>query len=457
MLTTKTIGKGRRRQRGAVIIMITIAMFAILAMGALALDGGHLLLNKARLQNAVDAAALSGAVAIQKEYDYLRARQEGLVTFTSALGAQDFAELNDRVSLSVLNFASDEVSPQITVEFSERPDPFVPVLTPGAQYVRVTVSDVPLNNFFAQVMGVDKRVSAVAVAGPSTSTPQCSTDLLPMMVCAENLGEENFGYPLNKMMAMKISSQQNTPIGPGNFQLIRLGDNTGAADIRRAMAGESAGDQFCFGYDGPNATEQVETEPGNTVGPVAQGLNTRMGRWQGPVNSDDHPQDWDTCVGEPLDVDSDGNITDKNGSPITIPDGTADYHAYMDTNYPQYYHNGWYNSVEGHSCPAAADGSDSFDRNSNSSAMGTEKRREFSIVVADCGTGNNNGQNSLPFVGFACFYLMQEVVQKGNDAFVLGEFLGDCTNDAGGVSETPNNTAGPFRIVLYHAPSSEDS
>ncbi len=457
MTTARRVGKGRRRQRGAIVIMITVAMFAILAMAALALDGGHQLLNKARLQNAVDAAALSGAVSLERGNDHLTARMEGLGTFTSALGAQDFNELSAGVSLGAFNYAQDDVSAQITMEFSHQPDPFIPVSDPEAQYVRVTVTDVQLNNFFAQVMGFDKRISASAVAGPSTSTPQCSTDLLPMMVCADDLNAENFGYPLNKMMAMKISSDQNSPIGPGNFQLIRLGDNTGAADIRDAMAGESSRDEFCFGYDGPNATEQVETEPGNTVGPVAQGLNTRMGRWQGPVNATDHPQDFDTCVGDPLDVDSDGNITAQDGTPITIPDGTDDYHTYMDNNYPRYYHNGLYNSVDGHSCPVASDGSNAFNRNSGAGSAGAPLRREFSIVVADCGTGNNNGQNSLPFVGFACFYLMQEVLQKGNDAYVIGEFLGDCTNDAGGISETPNNTAGPYRIVLYHAPFSEDS
>ena len=49
------------RQQGAVLVLVVIALAAMLLMGALALDGGHMLLNKTRLQNAVDAAALSGA------------------------------------------------------------------------------------------------------------------------------------------------------------------------------------------------------------------------------------------------------------------------------------------------------------------------------------------------------------------------------------------------------------
>ena len=50
-----------KRQRGAVIVLIVIAMLSMLLMAALALDGSHMLVNKTRLQNAVDAAALSGA------------------------------------------------------------------------------------------------------------------------------------------------------------------------------------------------------------------------------------------------------------------------------------------------------------------------------------------------------------------------------------------------------------
>ena len=49
------------KQQGAVLILVVAAMVAMLGMAGLALDGGHAMLNKTRLQNTVDAAALSGA------------------------------------------------------------------------------------------------------------------------------------------------------------------------------------------------------------------------------------------------------------------------------------------------------------------------------------------------------------------------------------------------------------
>ncbi|MBY6185065.1 hypothetical protein KUV89_00215 [Marinobacter hydrocarbonoclasticus] len=436
--------------------MVTIAMFAILAMAALALDGGHLLLNKSRLQNAVDAAALSAAVSIERGRTQAEARLDGISTMSGALGQNDFAELSAGVDLSALDYAINAINNQITIEFSVEPDPFVAVSDPTAEYARVTVVHVGLPSFLAQVFGFNKEVSASAVAGPSTSTPNCSTDLLPMMVCAADLSSdaENFGYPLNKFMAMKLSSGQDSDVGPGNFRLVRLGDNTGAADIRRAMAGDSNSDGFCFGYDGPNATETVETEPGNTTGPVAQGLNTRLGKWTGgQVNSNDHPPDHDICVGDTLDVNAEGQVIDTNGVPIEMMSESVegDYYVNPQNYYSGYYHHGHYTSVAGHMCPT------NYSEANTTTASGSEFRREFSIVVADCGDGDNSGQASMPFVGFACFYMMQEVVQKGNDSYVVGEFLGDCTNDAGGVSETPNSTAGPYRIVLYRDPDSKDS
>ena len=55
-----------RRQEGSVSVLMVIALAAMDMMAALALDGGHMMLNKTRLQNAVDAAALSGAKTLSQ-------------------------------------------------------------------------------------------------------------------------------------------------------------------------------------------------------------------------------------------------------------------------------------------------------------------------------------------------------------------------------------------------------
>src|SRR5262245_39350562 len=55
-----------QRQRGIVAVAIAICLLALLAMVGFALDSGHLILNKSRLQNTVDAAALSAAKVLDK-------------------------------------------------------------------------------------------------------------------------------------------------------------------------------------------------------------------------------------------------------------------------------------------------------------------------------------------------------------------------------------------------------
>ena len=71
------------------------------------------------------------------------------------------------------------------------------------------------------------------------------------------------------------SGSQAGPIGPGNFQLARLG-GSGADVVRENLAG---------GFEGcASVGDDIPTQPGNAVGPVAQGLNTRLDNYSGPVS-----------------------------------------------------------------------------------------------------------------------------------------------------------------------------
>ena len=65
MKTNKYIRRGalpsQNTQKGVIAVVVAIGIAALVGIVGLALDTGHLLLNKTRLQNAVDAAALTGA------------------------------------------------------------------------------------------------------------------------------------------------------------------------------------------------------------------------------------------------------------------------------------------------------------------------------------------------------------------------------------------------------------
>ncbi|MBR9829230.1 MAG: hypothetical protein GYB41_11380 [Oceanospirillales bacterium] len=451
----------RKKQQGVVLVLVAIAMLALLAMAGLALDGGHLLLNKTRLQNAVDAAALSAARTMADFPEdssvavvHASAEAAALATFMSNMGLADNGELNA---------AYTEGGNALVVEFSTTLNPFNPDAT-ALPYVRVIVSDLELDTWLLQVVGwTDKAVSASAVAGPiGLNAMVC--DVLPILACGcdtdgthtpfnpeDDCSDPNtyFGYPDNDdnnvasladISVIKLAGGSGTDVGPGNFRLLRL-DGIGGADLRDALAGTA---NQCASIGDDNA---ADTEPGNKAGPTGQGLNTRLGLYQGPVNQDEAPADQvsythfnGTTPAGPTPQSSNRLILDgfdAEGKPVikredgsTSIDGIFDYQDYLaeyTSNFPD---------CEGDAC----------------------KRRELVLPIGDC-TGEISGTSEdVHIYSAGCFFLMQDV-DVGNDAEVFGQFftesegcdaIGTFTDDAVDPSST-------FKIVLFRNTDSGDS
>ncbi|MDO6678122.1 pilus assembly protein TadG-related protein [Shewanella sp. 4_MG-2023] len=426
---SKGIFSGKGRQCGAILVMFTIGLFSLLAVAALALDGGHLLLSKGRLQNAVDASALHAAKVLDGGATLAEARQAAVSMLSQNMAFKENNELETNISFSPTNYSNNAVTNNIVVEFSVLPDPFTPVSIEGSEYVRVRVEDVGLDNFFAQLLSFNKRVRASAVAGRSTDII-CNNRLVPLLVCAVN-DDPNFtttnangvtvpapyGIATNSLYAMKSGAEQaNAPaIGPGNFQLLAL-DGTGADILRSSLAGEYTPNS-CIG-----AGDIVPTEPGNKVGPVSQGINTRFGKWQGGgLNSIDHPRDRNICQGDRINLDGDGNID----NPTAAYYSHAQYLADNDTN----------------SC---------IDSN-----IAANNRRAMPVVIGVC-DGLTNGRNNIEVKTIGCFFLVQDVDKGGKESFVVGEFVSECPG-TGNASVDPNFVSNNYTIVLYRDPDSPDS
>ncbi|MDM8349823.1 pilus assembly protein TadG-related protein [Pseudomonas sp. sp1636] len=414
------------RQRGAVIVLIVIALAAMLLMSALALDGGHMLVNKTRLQNAVDAAALSGAKTLSQVMGSGNAssltRGAALDTLTRNANAAGNGELASAIGTAggVGAFAVVELASTVEGPFAY-PGPV------DARFVRVRVANYSLSGFFwgfAQAFGAgnlgNKAVAAIATAGPSQTAP---CNLAPLMVCGDpdqyDPGNGMFwGYRFGDLEVLKSAAGNAPAIGPGNFQLIRLGDNTGADDIRDAM---------CRGVDQClTSGEPVETEPGNTVGPVAQGLNTRFGVYNGPVSAAACPPDLVTSFSTPRMTYSEPNVVHQtqlvqssDGDLYTASAALLDY-------------NDWVESVA--NCPGGCE------------ANGVFERRLLKIVVGNC-DGVSGGQTSVPVLGYGCFFLVQTVSQQGSQAQIFGQFVTDCAGDS--VPGPVVDDVGPKIIQLY--------
>ena len=416
-----------RRQEGAVSVLMVIALAAISMMAALALDGGHMMLNKTRLQNAVDAAALSGAKTLSQTNIASTTRTAALNTLTQNANAAGNSELATAVAGNPGAFAVVELSSSVYGPFSY-PGPS------DAKYVRVSVPSYSLTGFFwsfVQSFGTSglggKSVAAIATAGPSPTSP---CDLAPLMVCGDASQYDPdagmfWGFQFGDLQVLKTAAGNSSPIGPGNFQLLDFG--SGGSTVRDDLAG---GGEVCR-----NVGENVQTSPGNMVGPTSQGLNTRFGIYNGPVSASDYPPDLVTTSSNPAIV-YDDSVTPPQvkyqGQTVTSSDGnlTAGGNAIYD-------YNDWRASVA--ACVAGS--------GSGCQGNGVFERRMLKIVVGDC-TGKLSGSTSIPVLGFGCYYVVQPMNNGGTEAQIFGQFVKECEGD-NVASPTPSDDSGPQIIQLY--------
>lgn len=407
---------GPNRQQGAVAPFVAVSLLALLAVAGFALDSSHTLANKTRTQNTVDAAALAAA----KVYD----ETLGNIAEASAAANSLFSDNAAAGGNHELNDAG--ITPQ--VQFSPTLTPFV---SSGiGPYVRVRASGFEVATSLTSLLGISAiEVSASAVAGPSPTLNE-TCNLAPIIVCSEDLADDNFGFEPTQIGLLKTGDQED--IGPGNFKLLDLGCSQGGGGscVRQHMAGEAS---VC-----KSPGDNADTKPGQTAGPSLQGLNTRFGSYQGGgVNSTDHPPDVNTTEPGPnLTTPTNENDADYGkvfyqGTEVEYADEAgADFYSYDEYTDDI--------SAPGFTPPAGSE-------------FG---RRVMALPVTAC-TGVGNGQSSLPVHGFVCFFILQEI-SGGPSNDIFGEYVEAC--GAGGTPGiNPGSGSGPYRIQLYRDPDSTDS
>ena len=428
----------RRRQRGVVMPLVVIGLLAIIAMAGLAIDSSHAFVNKTRLQNMVDAAALAAA----KDYD------ETADIFVATAAANNTFGLNtDGIGNFEIDGEYDSGNISVLVQYSETLNPFVS--TGIGPYVRVIASGFDMATGFSAVLGIGNiGVGASAVAGPSPKIENYACNIAPMVVCSNEPeegeeGSDYYGFRHDDLMVLKPSQGDHGDVGPGNYKLLRLGCDSGGggACLRENMGGS---------YDACASTSQdVETEPGFLAGPTRQGFNTRFGEYGGPVDPADYPPDviiqetqpllYTQSVEDPMDPDND--ITqicvgpcDNAEPPTNLVESATD----LEWDIFDY---------------------ETYSSQTNNPAVlkepgGVPWRRVLAMPVANC-TGDQNGQSTLPIIGFACFYMLQKI-KNGPDMNIFGQFVEGC-RVSGAPGLNPGGGPGPYVIQLYKDPDSGDS
>lgn len=213
-----------KKQDGSVVIIVALAMIMFLGILAIVADLGLLFLEKNRLSNGVDAAALAGI-------------QELPMDKSAAIAvANDYISRNlkDLDSTQVEVYDEDkemQVTCQKTVRFA-----LAPVI--GITSWRVKVSARARTDVVTAIKGV-----------------------VPISVV-----KQNFVYGEQYMMKYGPEPGQGSYYR-GNFGALALG-GTGASNFTHNLA---------EGYSGViRVGDWVSTEPGNMDGPTAQGIRSRI-------------------------------------------------------------------------------------------------------------------------------------------------------------------------------------
>lgn len=402
-----------QRERGGILPLVAIGMVSLIGMAGFAIDSSHLFLNSSRLQNALDAAALSAARTLHSPGgDIARATADGSETFNAYLAGE-------------LNANAVEVS----FSYSESLDGFGTSGGAESQFVRASVTNFERPLSFSRVLpGVGNTVSLAssAVAGPiplSNGSEVC--DIAPILICAINSGDTNAGdgtlhglafgegasktcvrnrHDISKEVEADGSSaglwsadcgpepEADDTSGAGEFHLLSLACGDGDACVQQSLAGEYPS---CL-----TDSSIVSTQEMRSVDAISQGLNTRLGEHSGSVNRSEHPADFITA--EPISFDA------------------------YETAYRS---------------------------QSGIVAGGVENRRVLTVAIGDCSNPATPAPD-IPVLATGCLFLTQRVENNAEQNLIRGQFVKDCES-GGAPSASPvvsGDWTGPQKIILYNDP-----
>ena len=298
-----------------------IALPFLIGVAAWVIDASRVVNLHTDLQNAVDSMALAGARELDGRNDAItRARtsiaaiQQNEAWFGGGSGGPGGKTL---ISYDPADAGASDVTVIFLGAIPASDDtPFGPTACQGidpqaaendcsakggslaeqsnnARYVRVISNQMNVNGVFPLPSLGPATVPVSAEAVATYTAAAC--DVTPIYICNPFESVVDEGVEQNPLAdgdtfhqhfesgdlygrQFTMRNTGNSSPAPGNFGFLRTEGN-GANVLAHALATGSPG--VCYAQDG------LDTEPGANVGPVEQGLNTRMGIYQGSFGSYD--------------------------------------------------------------------------------------------------------------------------------------------------------------------------
>ncbi|MEN8512549.1 pilus assembly protein TadG-related protein [Burkholderia sp. RS02] len=224
----KVTRRGLHRQRGAVAIIVGLALAVMIGFVGLALDLGKLYVTRSELQNSADACALSAARDLTSAISLSVAEADGI-----AAGHLNFVFFQNKsvqmVTNSNVTFSDSLSNPFLTKNS---------VTTPAnMKYVKCIASLSNIAHWFIEVLNVlpgtklanAAEVSASAIATVGGGQTTCA---IPVFVCRAT------GAPPYKVGDW-LTSPSGSTYGPGNFGWAALDGSTNEPTIAGELSGNT--------------------------------------------------------------------------------------------------------------------------------------------------------------------------------------------------------------------------
>ncbi|MCJ7603475.1 MAG: Tad domain-containing protein [Desulfobulbaceae bacterium] len=251
-------------EKGAVAILVTLAMVSLLGFAALAIDITHLTVVKNELQNAADAGALAGALVLFNNDDgSINTGAEAAAVSAAVMNQSDVELLEDdevvatRGHWSFINkeFTANNSTDQVLLEHRsllEGPDP-LDLDTNFINAVQVVTNRNDIVSFFAKILGIlgfSATADAVAYRGFAGQLDPGDVDQ-PIAVCEDSIVDSDDAFSCN--IGRMINSGSNEITGEtGGWtsyeqdpQTCQSGTN--ASDMQNLICGSGNPDPINFG------------------------------------------------------------------------------------------------------------------------------------------------------------------------------------------------------------------
>lgn len=418
----KTTSWGIRRQEGAVAIIAAISLPVLIGFAGLALDLGHLYVEKTELQNATDACALAAARELTCD------PSAGVCATSFLVNAENSGlAVANRNKVDFQKTAAGITAQDIKFSTTFSPNSSYVSRTAGAnpasKYVMCSAQQTGIVPWFMQVLGAgNQSVSAQAVATLTFSQANCA---IPIGMCKMDAAPTSSpfqGLVVGQWLTSRLTESATgsygwvdfTPPGGGASELADLLKGTGACSV-------------------PPPPSQVGEQGKKTS--LGTAWNTRFGLYKGGDNINSSPPDYTgesyTPTSWPSKFNAYAGTYSGLGPPIpnflTARIQHLNYQANDGLNVNM---GGVTKATPGPTGQHATLGAD---------------RRLATVPVVDCTAWKASSPQTVPILGYACALMLHPMDKNNgpdNTQDVWLEYRGNAS-DPGNPCATSGSVGGP--------------